>query len=238
MFSKTKAIILQKTNYSESSLVVQAFTENHGRVSLIVPGVRKKKSKTKTALFAPLSILEITADFSKTDKLIRPNEVKISFPFQTIPQSIFKSTMVLFLSEIINKSLRDAPSDPNVFKFIEAALMLLENETNNPVNFHTIFLLKMTHFLGFHPQNNPGNFLDMQEGICTSIQPVNKVYLTGRQKELFLQCLGTKLDKHETLTISNSERRELLENVIKYYQLHIPSFGAVKSLSILEMIFI
>ncbi|MDR2283209.1 MAG: recombination protein O N-terminal domain-containing protein, partial [Sphingobacterium sp.] len=45
MLQKTKGIALKTTNYSESSIVAQIFTENLGLQSYLINGARKPKAK-------------------------------------------------------------------------------------------------------------------------------------------------------------------------------------------------
>ena len=55
MIISTKAIVLRKINYSDSSLIVDVFTELEGRKSFFIKGILgKKKTKLKNSYFQPL----------------------------------------------------------------------------------------------------------------------------------------------------------------------------------------
>ena len=69
MIISTKAIVLRKINYSDSSLIVDVFTELEGRKSFFIKGILgKKKTKLKNSYFQPLS--QISIKYNKREKLI------------------------------------------------------------------------------------------------------------------------------------------------------------------------
>jgi len=237
MLSKTKAIVLHKSNYSESSLIVQVFTFEYGKVGLLAQGVKKRKSRTKAALFEPLSIIEIVGNFTDTEKLIKPREVKLHTPFVSIQSNIFKRTIALFLSEILHKSIKLPQPDYDMFRFIVNSLVYLENSPTNNVNFHLTFLLDLSKHLGFHPQLSDGEFFDMLEGNFTNSTPQSNLYLQGQEKDLFLHLLGTNIESGVSLNFTTSQRKMVLASLIKYYQTHITGMGEIKSHTVLETIF-
>ena len=237
MLTQTKAIVLHKLNYSETSFVVQVYTLNYGKVGLLVQGVKKRKSRTKAALFEPLSIIDLVGNFTDTEKLIRPREIKLHTPFISIQSEISKRTLVLFLSEILHKCIKLPEPDPSMYRFIEESLLFLEQSKTNNANFHLAFLLELSKHLGFHPQPGTGEYFDMQEGNFTNAIPSSHLYLQADEKDLFSQTLGTKIAKSATLKLTANQRKTVLNSLIKYYQTHIPGLGEIKSHIILESIF-
>jgi len=237
MLNTTKAIVLHKINYSDTSLVVQVFTQQYGKVGLLIQGAKKRKAKIKTALFEPLSVLELVANFSDLDKLIRPREVKLHIPFISIQSNISKRSVVLFLSEILHKCIREPHPDQAMFHFVEKSLYSLEQSDSNTANFHLAFLLELSKHLGFHPQKSNGEYFDMVEGVFSNSVPNTNLYLQGEEKDLFLQVLGTKIEECSQLTISSEQRKTVLSALIRYYQTHVSGLGEVKSHTILESVF-
>ena len=204
MVHKTRAIVLHKTNYSESSLVVQVYSLHFGRLSLIVHGAKKKKSRSRSALFEPLSILEIAGNFTNTDKLIKPAEIKIHTPLIQLQSSISKRLITLFLAEVIHKCIKETYAEKDLFLFIENSLELLDKTNQKVANFHLVFLMKLSRYLGFYPLNSPGQFFSLNEGHFTDAIPSSGIYLRGEQKTVFQSVLGMNIDECEQLKI-NSE---------------------------------
>lgn len=237
MLLPTKAIVLHKTNYSESSIVVQVFTLEYGKVGLLVQGVKKRKSRTKAALFEPLSLIEIVANFSDTEKLVRPREVKLHTPFISIQSEMSKRMLAIFISEMLHKCIKLPHPDVEMFHYVEHSLVYLEHSKGNNANYHISFLLELSKHLGFHPQKSEGVYFDMLEGIFTNSIPQSNSYLQGEEKDLFLQALGIKIDESTSMNFTSLQRKSVLGSVIKYYQTHISGLGEIKSHIILESIF-
>lgn len=237
MLSKTRAIVLHKTNYSESSIVVQLFTFDYGKVSLLVQGAKRKKSTNKIALFESLTILDLVANFEHPEKLIKSREIKLNTPFIQIPSSISKRSLAMFVSEVLQKCIREPHPEKAMFLFVENALNYLEVTTNKVANFHIVFMAQLSKYLGFFPQLSEGKYFDMEEGVFTNLQPRGKKYLANPQKDLFFQVLGTNFDKSDELKFTSEERKMVLEIWISYYQVHISGFKEIKSHLVLEAIF-
>ncbi len=238
MYSKTRIIVLHKTNYSENSIVVQALALDYGKISFLVSGIKGKKSKVGIALFEPLTILDIVANFKDIEKLICPKEIKLNSLHFDIRSNMGKRMIVLFLSELLNRCIKEPHPEPQMFLFIENALKYLEKTKESVANFHLVFLKELSRYLGFQPNLKQGFYFDMEEGIFTDILPKSSAYLEGEKKEMFASMLGTKINECNTLKFNGSERKLMLDSLIRYYQIHIPGLSNLKSQGILETLFL
>src|SRR5690606_29057900 len=90
MLHKTRGIVLKATNYSESSVVAQVFTEKFGLQSYMVNGARKPKAKIGTTLLQPLHLLDMVVYHRPNASLQRISEARQKPAFQTIPYDIGK----------------------------------------------------------------------------------------------------------------------------------------------------
>ena len=102
---KTKAIVLSALKFQESSLIVKCFTQSDGLKSYFVRNAVASKSAkvggAKTAYFQPMTLLEIEAIHKNKGTLEQLKEIKIYQPYQTIPNEILKSSMLLFIAELL-----------------------------------------------------------------------------------------------------------------------------------------
>jgi DNA repair protein RecO (recombination protein O) len=175
MLIKTKAIVISTIKYQEKSLIVKCFTESDGLKSYFVQSAfSSKKSNQKIAYFQPLTILEIEANHKNKGTLEHFKEIKLATAFQSINTNIYKSTIVIFLSEIIHHSIHEEEKNQDLFTFLETALLWLDNH-EEIANFHLILMLEMTKFLGFYPDDSDIelNFFDINEGIFTPFHGIN-----------------------------------------------------------------
>ena len=237
MLHTTRAIVLHKTNYSESSIVVQLYTLHYGRISILVQGAKKKRAKNKIALFEPLSNIEITGKFSKSDKLIRPNEIKNHIPLIDIQIDISKRLIALFLAEVIHKGIKESIPEPEMYLFIEKSLYHLEITGNNVANFHLVFLLEWSKYLGMYPSRINAKYFNLTDGVFTNQIPGSGVYIQGEEKNTLYALLGMKIDNSHELKLTSEQRRIALNTILDYYRIHISGMGEIKSHYILETIF-
>jgi DNA repair protein RecO (recombination protein O) len=233
---KTKAIVISSLKFQEKSLIVKCFTQSSGLKSYFVRSAFSgRKSNQKIAYFQPLSILEIEAVHKNKGTLENFKEIKISTPFQTIHTDIYKSTMVLFLSEVLYHSIHEEEKNELLFDFLETALLWLDNH-DEITNFHLILLLEATKYLGFYPDVSDVelSFFEMREGHFTPFIGVDT--LTEHQTSLFKKLISLKFDNNQKI-FHVAERQVILKILMDYYHFHLDGFKTPKSLEVLKEVF-
>lgn len=236
MLVKTKAIVISSLKFQEKSLIVKCFTLSNGLKSYFVrDAFSSKKASQKIAYFQPFSILEIEAVHKNKGTLENFKEIKTAVPFQSIHTDIVKSTMVLFLSEMLHYSIQEEEKNEQLFLFLETALTWLDHH-DEISNFHLILLLEITKYLGFYPDLSENNlpFFEMNEGAFSLFQTGNM--LSEHETNLFKKLMDLKFDNDQKV-FHVLERQILLKILIDYYSLHLEGFKKPKSLEILKEVF-
>ena len=124
MLANTEAIILGYINYSESSIILRAYTKDFGYKSFIIRGIRtKKKKKITLGQLQPLTILDIEFNNSKNNNLSHLKSIKIIETFTSINSDIIKINISLFLSEFLSKTLTIDIKNSELFLFIKQSLL-------------------------------------------------------------------------------------------------------------------
>ncbi|WP_262248134.1 DNA repair protein RecO [Parapedobacter soli] len=238
MLHKTRGIVLKSTNYSESSVVVQVFTEKFGLQSYMVNGARKPKAKIGTTLLQPLHLLEMVVYHRVNASLQRILEARQKPVFQSIPYDISKSAVALFLNEVLYKCLRQQSADEPLFDFIFNAVSWLDSTAKMSPNFHLLFLLKLSRYLGFRPAlPKPGQtYFDLKDGIFCSHLPGHPLVLSQPYTSQFADLLAVSFDRLDTLQLPVENRRFLLGNILEFYQFHVDNMGEIKSHEVLEAV--
>lgn len=237
MYCKTKGIVLNSFNYSDKSLIVKVYTELFGLRSYIVDRTKNRKSKVKINLFQPLSLVEMIVLQKERKQLQRIKEIKIDVPFNSITGNILKNSMALFINEILYKSLSEEEPDQKMFGFLRNSLIYLDGKANNFVNFHLIFLIQLSKYLGFFPRYNNSNdshYFDLREGVFQKNEPNHTYYFSKELTKYFYELISFTYDSSSDIHISNEIRRELLRGLIQYYELHSNTVREVKSHQVLE----
>ncbi len=238
MIITTKAIVLSIVKYNDTSLIVKCLTLSNGIKSYLLKGVlASRKGKLKKAYFQPLMQLEIVARHKNKGTLENLSEVKLTYHYNTIYNDMSKNAMCIFLSEILSFSLQEEQENEPLFHYIEYALKWLD-QNDKIANFHIIFLLGLTKYLGFNPAeaNNNYPFFDLQEGVFCREQPIAP-YLFKDDLTNFKRFLGINFDAISTIKMPNNQRQSLLNGVIMYFELHLHGFRKPKSLQVLSQVF-
>ncbi|MFC0185163.1 DNA repair protein RecO [Pseudarcicella hirudinis] len=149
MLRKTKGIVINYIRYRETSIIVKIFTEEFGIQTFIENGVRSAKSKNKIALFQPLTLLDLVVYHKEGKDLHRISELKCLIPFQTLPFNIYKSSIALFITEILGKCMKEETGNISLFRFLLNSILWLDAAEDDFENFHLQFLIKLASFLGF-----------------------------------------------------------------------------------------
>lgn len=236
MLVKTKAIVISSLKYQEKSLIVKCFTESDGLKSYFVQSAfSSRKSLQKIAYFQPLTILEIEANHKNKGTLEHFKEIKLATSFHSINTNIYKSTIVLFLSEIIHHSIHEEEKNQDLFTFLETALMWLDTH-DEIANFHLILMLEMTKFFGFYPDNSDDDlkFFDINEGVFTPFQGTN--CLSEHETHLFKKLINLKFDSNQKL-FAAIERQIILKLLLDFYTTHLDGFKKPKSFDVLKEVF-
>lgn len=239
----TKAVILRTVKYGETSLIVSAYTELYGLQSYIVQGVRTsfKKGAGKANYFQPGSMLELIVYHHDLKNLQRIKEFKWSYLYEQVFADVIKNSVLLYMVELLQKCVKQPENNPDLFYFIEDALMQLDKASDAvTANFPLYFALHLTNFFGFQLNTEDADkygILDLQEGGFVSTYPQHVYYTDGKTAELIRELLKA-MQPHELTEIPMNylQRRQLLETLETYYALHIPEFGKLKTLPVLQQI--
>lgn len=237
MLHSTSGIVLNTVKYSETSLIVKIYTSNFGLQSYMINGVRSKKSNKKARLFQPLALVDMIVSNSTKGNLQRISEITPLHPYTEIPFDMVKSSIVIFLNEILYKSLNEEHADADLFEFIKSSLLVLDLKHDNCANFHVYFMLQLSRYLGFYPEGKCSKetpLFDLREGRFIKSIPSHFDYLTAKASILLYHVIGSSYDSIHQIQIGNSERKALLASVILFYRLHIASFPEIKSQKVLE----
>ena len=186
--------------------------------SYIVNGVRSAKASNKMSLFQPLTLLDLVVYHKENASIMRIKEVRCFYHYQSIYHDVKKSTISLFLNEVINKSIKEETHASEVCKFMFESLETLDRMASNFENFHLIFLIKLSRYLGFGLHNS------------TDI-------LTGKMLNINEELIFNSLidaDYDTVLTMTKTQRRELLDLIIQFYKAHTENMSEIRSIEVLR----
>ncbi len=239
MSNQSKAIVLHSIKYGETSLIVNCFLYDIGVKSFIVKGVlNSKNTKFSKSYFLPLSIIDINYSVKKNKDIGYIADAKPAKIFTSVHTDIFKSSVIIFISELLNSVLKESPgSNKKLFEYLEYALIWFDKSTKQ-VNFHLKILVDLTKFMGFYPniKENSHRFFDLNLGISVDVKPIGN-YIEDLELKKFKELLGTTFEDLNSIKIDNLLRMKILGLMIDYYSLHLQMFKSPKSTNIFNEVF-
>jgi DNA repair protein RecO (recombination protein O) len=237
MHHKSRAIVLQTVKYGDTSAIARILTEKFGMLSFMVYGYRSSKSSKKAAILQQGTLLDLDFVYQANKGLQQIKEVKRAYTFQSIPFDMRKTSVLLFLIELVSKCTIEHHPGEEEFEFIYNKLLELDSEKNlNPL-FHLEFMVLLTQHLGFYPENNfsdSNNFFDIRNGVFVAKPSSDLKNFNAEESALLTSLLASAADyKKYSKTIRNS----FADKFLAYYAYHIDNFREIKSLKIFEDIF-
>lgn len=235
---KTEAVVLHTLRYRDHSYIVHLFTREVGNITCLVKG-SKRKSALSPVLMQPLSLTDALIDFrpNRTFQYIQESSPLVLL--ETIPYHPIKNCMALFISEVLYKTFRESNKDAELFDFVNESIQVFDSATKGIANFHLVFLIKLTRFLGFFPnlsKFHDGVFFDMLNSEFTENKNQQNT-LNSEETEAFAHLMRMEYENMQLFNLSRTQRNTILEHILTYYKLHLPEFGTIKSLDILQQLF-
>lgn len=238
MVLTTRGLVLSALKYGEADLIVSCYTEAAGLKSYLLRGVRKsRKGKLRSSLFQPLTLLEMEVFHKDKGTLERIKEAKVLSLYQSLHTDVVKSAMVLFLAEMLKNSIQEQQPDPQLFAYLEGALIWLDNN-DQIANFHIHFLLRLTAYLGFYPDESSASFpyFNLLEGSFQNSR-YGDYCEEGETVEHFKMFFGIDFDESKRIILTKNQRLAALNLLLLYYQLHLQGYKKPKSLLVLNQLF-
>jgi len=228
MQKKTKGLVINYIKYKESSIIVKIFTRDLGLKSYIVNSVRSAKAKSKMGFYQPLTLLDLVVYDKEKSTLNRISEVKLHYAFQRIPFDFYRSGVAMFVGEVLGKSIYENYHNEHLYDFLEEAITYLDQEETNIQLYPISFLLETSKFLGFGTSDSAELF-EQLFGLVhdDDFALEEKKYLNELMKNSF----------SSSVRVPAVYRRKIMDDLLKFYQLHLDGFSELKSIKVLRSLY-
>jgi len=220
--TKSRIIVLHLTKYSDSSAVVHAVDSVGGRRSYLVRGLGKGRvSSARARYLHPLNILDIVSYESPKSSLSYLREWAPLEQLETVRGDIVKSSVALFISELIYRSLRDDAYDTDLFEWLCSAILKLESLEGSCANYHIWFLSEYSSRMGFRPSEK--------------VEPQG--IFSPAELQLLDKLLCSPVEDAMSIPLSAAARVSFARNMVKYLSYHLGSAINLNSFDILHTLF-
>ena len=241
MLEKTRGIVLHQIKYTDSGIIAQMYTRKFGRLSFLVRGMRNKKAGRHNILFQPMFILDLEMYYKGSHEMQIIKEFSVVYTPYDIHSNIRKSTVAIFLGEVLTSVLREESPNEEMYDYIEEAAIYFDRCSEGFANFHIAFLAGLSSYLGFEPtpRNSPENmFFDMKNGAFVPIPPVHGSYANEEVSEILAAFFRSSYDTAGKIALTGTLRNEVLDTIVSYYSFHLPGLKKINSLEVLKEVFL
>lgn len=238
MLIETKAIVLHRTAYSDRYSIVHVYTEQRGRMGLLVPNGRGRRQRM-IALLTPLSEVELVGDLKQGKSLATVSEVRLCQPNHQIQMNPIKCSQGIFLGELLYRVLVHEEPDTDLYHYVSLSMQILHGIEQGVANFYLVFTYHLLRYLAVAPsidyqQVDSSMCFDLREARFTSTpgiqtETVPPQYMVGMQRFSRITYQNMHLFRYNRV-----DRRIIIDYLLLYYRIHLPPFGPIKSLEVLR----
>lgn len=240
MQEKTRCIILKTVKYGDQNIIIDMLTREYGRMSVVWRKPRSGKGKVRKQYFQPLSILEVVFDRRPSASLPLLLDAQIAEPYVSLPYDPIKLSIGFFIAEFLVMATRSEQSNTPLYQFVETSLAWLDANDKPAANFHLMFMMQISGFLGFYPDVEsvtPTTFFDMRAGEFSESAPLHSDFLRPEEARYVALLMRMTPANMHLFRFSQANRNHIVELLLRYYSLHIPGFREMKSWEVLREIY-
>ena len=171
--------------------------------------------------------------------MYRFKEVRAGFVLQSLPFDVRKSTMALFMAEVLYRLVRESEPNEPLFDFVWGSAEALDAMDDGVSNFHLWFLANLSRLLGYRPGNDytPGAWFDIREGLYTPVRPAHPGVMTQECAALLDTMLRCDVRRLGEVALNRERRSDFLSAMLSYFGYHLDAISAVQSVRILREVF-
>ena len=215
MNHNARLIILGYTKIKDTAIVIHTLSREWGRRSFIV----HLGKGASLGMFQPLSIVEADISENPKSELWRASHFVQAWPLLSLRQNAYKNAIVLFMSEVLYRAVRDGMAEEDLYSWCERSIRTLDAMEKDFSNFHLRFLLELAQEMGFAPS-------------LEDLAP-----FSGERLREVRSLLDSGFEESMLLPLSGERRSELCEVFIRYLSHHTESTLDIRSLRVLQELF-
>ncbi|MBE6209087.1 MAG: DNA repair protein RecO [Rikenellaceae bacterium] len=236
---KATGVVLHTLKYGDNSLVVFMLTDLKGRASFMVRGVKSGRGGNKLALFQPMFVVEFEAVSSPKAQMDTLRDVHSALPLESLPFDIVKSTIALFMAEVLYRLVRDVEPESPLFDFVCNVVQSLDEAQSGVANFHLKFMVELARHMGFYPSGDyrEGDVLDIREGVFVGAEPAHGAAMSVENSRTLARFMQTDFDSLDTVPMNRTSRDAFLSAMLEYFDYHLDSVRNIRSVEILRTVF-
>ena len=233
-------IVTDIVRHNDRHNIVSMFTRTRGRISFLSPAGGGKTGRMRNARLQLLSVVESDVNFRENRTLQTLGAVSSPTVWKDIYFNPVKGSIAMFISEFLNRYLREAAPEPSLWDYVYLSIANLDSRRGKYANFHLSFLIGFLQFAGITPDLHgleKGDYFDMVSGTAVAERPSHGNFLYPAETSLLPLMLKMNMGNDAKFKFNGGERRLLLSKLLQYYAVHFPGMNSLRSPEILAEVF-
>lgn len=221
---KTEAIILKGFKYGDSSKIITLFSEEIGKFTAIVKGVRSSKSKNG-GVFENMNLVNVIfKKYDNRDLQIISNADCLS-SYSKLKDNLEKLLIAYKLLELTSRMMFEYDKSKEVFYLLKETMFNLDEADSNFEVIYLLFQIKFAFLQGINPiSDDSRNFVSNYFVRDNNGMNFNEVFLNKNYDLVILNLLNMemknfnniKMDKNDILRIQNAYDAHFMNCLGKY----------------------
>ena len=145
---KTEGIILGEIRYKDTSKILNIYTKDLGKISVMAQGAYKPKSQL-IAISQPFSYCEFQLQKGKSFYYI--SQADLIDSFYSIRENMERIGYGFYILELLEKSTEKDEANEKLFLLLEKGLKILSSLESDYLKFIIAYEIKFVSFLGYRP---------------------------------------------------------------------------------------
>jgi len=232
-----RGIVIHNIKYKESSYICRIFMEHHGMKTFLIQ-TRKSSKSSKPNLLQPMMLVEFEAAIKENVQINQLKDLRIAVPLSEAYFNPVKSAILLFLDEVLYKTIPDDYVNQKLYKLLWESVQQLDDAIDAR-NFHIWCLLEISRHYGFYPfsDDTEVKYFDMVTASFCKERPSHFNYIDGESCQALFAMLDQEWLQIQPVSLHSSIRKKLLESLVTFLKLHLENLREIKSLSVLHEVF-
>ena len=238
MLNNIRIIVLHTIKYKESGIIVQGYSNRNGRESFFLKRSKNSRRGSLISQLHPLSIIEATLSSYSFGDMTTIKEFYLPYKLESVRSNIFKSSIAIFISELLYKTIKEVEYNHRMYLFLTDAILRLETISSGTANFHAYFTIMLCKHLGYLPQiekSTDRSFFD----IPSASYVVSQSELSFDAKNsATLACFAlSDYNNLSDIKMSGTARGEFIKEMLRYLSFHAGYGIDIESLDVLHEVF-
>lgn len=236
---RTEAVVLKKLDYGDTSKIATIYSEEKGRIPVIIKGGRASKNKIGM-IIDPLNIVQVVLHSKESREIQLVTQADLILSPAVIKNNLERIKYSSAVAELVFGLVPEHEPNGKIFKGLKKILMLLNDENEIPKVLFVRFFLFLLKEIGYEIElekcSDCGKalsdgkvlFYSFHKGILCSECKENHVIFFEFTQELFqnLVCLSSK--KNGVSDMKSLDR--IIFFLEKFVSFHVEEFKGIKSL--------